>query len=440
MYEFGEYRVGGRDRTVYRGDNIVPLPPKAVDVLLELLCNAGSVVERDALIEAVWPNTFVEEANLTQMIFLLRKALSDAPHSGRIVTAPRRGYSFIGDVRASQPEIPAANAGRGFIPDLTQGAHPRALSLYRKGRYLQRTQTPEALFRALRYFRAAVAVDSRFGEAFASIAETLATLEYIGSVTTEASLPEAEEAGRQAVRLRPKSASAQLAFGLIKLFFNRKAWESEAFFERALNLAGEDAHIILNCACYPQVLGRLEEALEARKKAEELDPFSSIAMQEAGWPLYLLRRYREASAQFGKVAELEPTWHAGYCGLGKVRLQQGEFSEAIRHFRKAVILSNGNGAIQALLAHAYARDGRRKEALNILEGLTGNATQERAGWFSIALIHAALRNTDEAFRSLERACAAGESAVLSLRTEPMVDDLRTDRRFPAMLKRLDIGR
>jgi tetratricopeptide (TPR) repeat protein len=224
---------------------------------------------------------------------------------------------------------------------------------------------------------------------------------------------------------------------LIELFFRRDVHESKAFFERALKLAGEDSHIILNCACYPQALGRLEEALEARKKAEDLDPFSSIAMQEVGWPLYLLRRYREALAQFRKVVELEPAWHAGYCGLGKVRVQQHQFSEAVRHFRKAVALSNGNGAIQALLAHAYARDGRRDEAVAILESLTSGTTQTRAGWFSIALIHAGLGNSDQAFQSLERACAARESAVLSLRTEPMLDDLRTDRRFWEMLTRLE---
>jgi DNA-binding winged helix-turn-helix (wHTH) protein/Flp pilus assembly protein TadD len=437
MYEFGGYRVGSRDRTVYRCGEIVPLPPKAVDVLIELLRNAGSVVPRETLIETVWPDTFVEESNLTQMIFLLRKALADAPDSGRIVTASRRGYSFLGAVRTSQTEAQSTNASRGFVPDCTQGAHPRALALLRKARYLQRKQTPDALFSALRYFRAAAGVDCRFGEAFAGIAETLATLEYVGGMTAEASLAEAEAAGLQAVRLRPESPHAQLALGLIELFFRRDVHESKAFFERALKLAGEDSHIILNCACYPQALGRLEEALEARKKAEDLDPFSSIAMQEVGWPLYLLRRYREALAQFRKVVELEPAWHAGYCGLGKVRVQQHQFSEAVRHFRKAVALSNGNGAIQALLAHAYARDGRRDEAVAILESLTSGTTQTRAGWFSIALIHAGLGNSDQAFQSLERACAARESAVLSLRTEPMLDDLRTDRRFWEMLTRLE---
>jgi tetratricopeptide (TPR) repeat protein len=202
-------------------------------------------------------------------------------------------------------------------------------------------------------------VDCRFGEAFAGIAETLATLEYVGGAAAEASLAEAEAAGLQAVRLRPESPHAQLALGLIKLFFKRNMRGSEAFFDRALKLAGEDSHVLLNYACYPQALGRLEEALEARRKAEDLDPFSSIAMQEVGWPLYLLRRYRDASAQFRKVIELEPSWHAGYCGLGKVRIQQHRFSEAVRHFRKAVALSNGNGAIQALLAHRHYAEASR---------------------------------------------------------------------------------
>jgi DNA-binding winged helix-turn-helix (wHTH) protein len=304
MYEFGEYRVASRDRTVYRGGYIVPLPPKAVDVLLELLRNAGSVVHREALIEAVWPDSFVEEANLTQMIFLLRKALRDASDAGRIVTAPGRGYCFIGEVHVSQTETEAANAGHGFLLDRTLRAEPRALSLYRKARYIQRKQTPEALFQALRYFRSASDVDCRFGEAFAGIAETLATLEYVGSITAEASMAEAEAAAKKAVRLRPESPDAHLARGLIQLFFNWDVRGSAALFERALNLSRGDSHILLHWACHPQARGRLEEALKARTKAEELDPFSSIAMQEVGWPLYLLRRYRDALAQFDGVPEL----------------------------------------------------------------------------------------------------------------------------------------
>ncbi len=373
------------------------------------------------------------------MVFVLRKAFANGREWGRIVTAPRRGYSFQGEALVHEREPQSNLAAEGIAVDPGVDGDSRAVWLYRKGRYAQRSQEPEALFRALAHFRAAAEIDRRFGEAFASIAEMLATLEYVGDLTAETSLAEAREASRQAVRLRPASAHAHLALGLIKLFFERDARGSERCFDRALRIAPADPHTMLNCACHPQVAGRLDEALELRRRAEELDPFSAIAMQEVGWPLYLLRRYDEAAAQFGKVIELEPAWCAGHYGLGKVRLQQHEFSDAICRFRAAAVLSSGNRAVEALLAYAHARAGHRGEALRILEALAGGEAGARAGWFSVALIHVGLGNADEAFRYLERACAARESAVMSIRTEPLFDELRGDSRFTEMLKALEIA-
>ena len=134
MYEFDGYRVDRHDRTVYCGDRTVPLPPKAVDVLLELLRTAGSVVHRDALIEAVWPGTFVEEANLTQMIFLLRKALGYASDGGRIVTIPCSGYSFTGEVRVSHIHTPTAGSPRSVAASAACGTTPGTGSAARKRR------------------------------------------------------------------------------------------------------------------------------------------------------------------------------------------------------------------------------------------------------------------------------------------------------------------
>ena len=98
-YEFGPYRVDSLSRSVLRLGEMTPLPPKAVDVLLELVKQAGSVVGKQALIERVWPETFVEEANLNQMIFLLRRAFEDGAGCEYITTVPRRGYRFTADVR-----------------------------------------------------------------------------------------------------------------------------------------------------------------------------------------------------------------------------------------------------------------------------------------------------------------------------------------------------
>lgn len=99
-YEFGPYRLDVACRSLECDGEVVPLPPKAVEVLAELVKRSGEVVAKRELMEAVWPETFVEEANLNQMIFLLRRALNASRESEYITTIPRRGYRFSGAVRA----------------------------------------------------------------------------------------------------------------------------------------------------------------------------------------------------------------------------------------------------------------------------------------------------------------------------------------------------
>ena len=99
VYEFGPYRLDPLGRTLQRLGEVVSLPPKAVEVLLELVKQRGSLVTKQVLMEAVWPEAFIEEANLNQMIFLLRRALGHDGGAEYIATAARRGYCFTAEVR-----------------------------------------------------------------------------------------------------------------------------------------------------------------------------------------------------------------------------------------------------------------------------------------------------------------------------------------------------
>src|SRR5262250_3054295 len=98
-YEFGPYRLDAVGRSLRCGAEAIALPPKAVDVLAELVKRPGEVVGKEELMATVWPETFVEEANLNQMVFLLRRALGAKNGSEFIETVPRRGYRFGGAVR-----------------------------------------------------------------------------------------------------------------------------------------------------------------------------------------------------------------------------------------------------------------------------------------------------------------------------------------------------
>jgi len=102
LYEFGPFRVDGVRRLLFRDDQQVPLTSKAFDTLLVLILHRDRVVEKDALLKAIWPDSFVEEANLAQHVSALRKALGEQAGEHRyIATIPGRGYRFVADVRVS---------------------------------------------------------------------------------------------------------------------------------------------------------------------------------------------------------------------------------------------------------------------------------------------------------------------------------------------------
>ncbi len=98
-YEFGPYRLDAAERLLWRDDEAVPLTLKAFETLLVLVKNSGRIIEKEELLNAVWAESFVEEATLAQNVFTLRKTLG-RDESGRsyIETIQRRGYRFVAPV------------------------------------------------------------------------------------------------------------------------------------------------------------------------------------------------------------------------------------------------------------------------------------------------------------------------------------------------------
>ena len=119
LFVFGDFRVESPEGYVYRRQERIPLSPKASQILLALVESGGRVVPKDDLMKAVWPDTFVEESNLTFHIHAIRKALAQGEENGKeryIETVPRRGYRFLPTIDVVAPEPAAAQtprAGRG---------------------------------------------------------------------------------------------------------------------------------------------------------------------------------------------------------------------------------------------------------------------------------------------------------------------------------------
>ena len=117
LYQFGPFRLDPAERKLLRDNQIVALTPKAFDTLLLLVRNSGHLLGKDELIRMLWPDSFVEEGNLSNNIFLLRKALGEDPPY--IETVPKRGYRFVGAMRqlphAASPHLgKSPERGRSF--------------------------------------------------------------------------------------------------------------------------------------------------------------------------------------------------------------------------------------------------------------------------------------------------------------------------------------
>jgi Tol biopolymer transport system component/DNA-binding winged helix-turn-helix (wHTH) protein len=120
VFEFGEFRLDTAERVLRRNGVVVPLTPKAVSLLELLVSRHGSVVSRVTMIEMLWPDTFVEDSNLTVTISMLRKALGE----NYIQTIPKRGYTFAVLVRRIDPHAANEIATPAIEPETTAPATP----------------------------------------------------------------------------------------------------------------------------------------------------------------------------------------------------------------------------------------------------------------------------------------------------------------------------
>src|SRR5215469_187926 len=115
LYEFERFVLDPAEQSLLRDGEPVSLTPKAFGILCVLIQNNGRLLDKDELIKAVWPNSFVEEANLSVNISALRRALGDTPNGQELIrTVPKLGYRFVIPVREirdhSQPGAKAATA------------------------------------------------------------------------------------------------------------------------------------------------------------------------------------------------------------------------------------------------------------------------------------------------------------------------------------------
>jgi len=300
--------------------------------------------------------------------------------------------------------------------------------------------TGDGLTKGAEYLEHAVEIDPEYADAYAALAAIqLNSTYFLGLPPTEV-VPRARNYVSRALQLDPDNASAVLVKGWIEMVYDWDWDAAERSHLRALELGPSWSQIHSNYAYLLACRGDFEEAVVEARRAERLDPLSSLASQQVGMMLYLAGRHDESIAQLEGAIELSPYYWFAYQRLAQELAAKGEYDRGIEVMRKGIELA-GPDTLRTgkhTLAYLYALAGNRTEAVKILRELE---EQEKATYIppcDFAQIHTALGNIDDAFGWLDRAVEVRDADLFMTKVWPVWDPLRGDPRFDQLLRRLNL--
>ncbi len=185
------------------------------------------------------------------------------------------------------------------------------------------------------------------------------------------------------------------------------------------------------------VLGRHDEAIAEMETARQLDPLSLITNALKGQSFFYAGRDREAIDQLNKTLEIEPNFWIARLMLARVYIGQNRFDEAVTEANKAGEFSGGNSEAVSLAGYALAKSERRDTALAMLEELKSRSNQRYVPAYNVAMIYNGLGEREAALNQLEKAFQERDARMMLLKVEPKWNDLRSEPRFIALMKRLN---
>ncbi|PYT05242.1 MAG: hypothetical protein DMF60_12595 [Acidobacteria bacterium] len=496
LYEFGPFRLYAGERLLLRDGQSIQLTPKAFDTLTLLVENGGRVVGKDALMEAVWPDTFVDENTLTRNISTLRKALGENTNRDRYIeTVPKLGYRFVADVREIRDQgayfvLGKSVRSRIVIEEETSGGHET-----KQDQALERSTLTQhfvnsvfalktkravlivsilligitgALFIGRPNHKALIAAPAARNEAqqdylqgrflwntrknedlFKSISyfeqaikkDPTFALGYAGLADAYAFdvmyWPKAEQLANKALELDNTLAEPHATLGFIRMFWQWNFDDAEREFKRAIDLNPNYATAHQWYAIYIAAHHlRFNWAVEELRKALELDPSSLPINADIGQMHYFAHEYDQAIAACKKALELDPNFVNAHVYLYQAYTKNRMYAEAAEEFFKFQELVGDkiytDPANEQKLRKSYAAEGIRGIWKSSVDLLGEGYNIDP---YSMAEYCALLGEKDKALDWLEKAFETRNFAFVFVKANPAFDHLHKAPRFQELLLR-----
>jgi DNA-binding SARP family transcriptional activator len=346
--------------------------------------------------------------------------LHDRPHTGAFVSAA------------------AAATPRRARPPRHETTSIAAHEFYERGSDPVLLRSDSGVLAAIEYLRRAVALDTTYAAAYATLASRYTTAAWgsrLAAPERRAMSARAEAAARRAIALDDSlaDAHAELGYLLAKVSYDEAGAVAEL--EKAVSLDSAATSTYELLAPTDEFLGRPADAIAAARAGVARDPLSPSANAELGHALYFGGHYDEALARLAPLASLRPPLRRVPAYMAEVYLATGRWTEAIAVLRP---VENKWRLMPGLYAYALVRSGARADAMRVLTGMLADESAGRATSFDIVEAYIALGDYDRAFVWLDR--SFDDYSLGSAIMGPLFAQFRADPRFDRVRQRLGIAR
>ncbi len=313
-----------------------------------------------------------------------------------------------------------------------------AYNLYLQGRFFWNKRTEEGINRSIEFFEKAIEIDSNYALAYAGLADSYNMHAAYENLPIIEAITKARAAAAKALELDESLAEAHTSMALVKEFSEWDWPGIEREFKRAIELNPNYATAHQWYGEYLALMGRPDEAVAEIQLAQKLDPLSLIINVEAGRIYYFNRKFDLAIKQHQRTLDMDPNYPAARFFLSWSYTQKGMCEEAIQEAKKALEISNYLiGYNLGALGTAYGFCGMKEEANKVLTELLELSKSRYVSNTTFALMYAALGENDKALEWLEKAIIE-EGIRTGIKTDPRYDALRSDPRFKALLKKMNL--
>ncbi len=348
----------------------------------------------------------------------------------------------LGDVLKLQGELAGAIAKqvRAQITPAQQEqigragtVNPAAYDAYIKGRlyFTSEFTKPDSLVKAQHLFEESIRGEPNFALAYAGLADTYVYQAFTGAMPKDQAYRSAKTALARALELDDSIGEAYDTLGALSWHFDWDWDAADRAFSHAIALAPSYSCAHEDRAVFLAFRGRRAEALDEIAKIDQLDTGTSSAYSESEAYFYL-RDYANLIEASKRGLILDPKDSSQHYYLGVGYEGAGKLQEAIGEYQKSLETSN-DPRMAVALAHAWAAVGEKAKAQKMIRDLARNA-KANASAYAMAIIYAGLGNHDRALESLQKACSERSLDPGWLKSDLLLDGLRSDPRFQDLLR------